>query len=54
MARQLFAYVLTIMCMVTLTSDFGSRSWHFSGSSVTIVWNIPIHAFSETYGPDNV
>jgi hypothetical protein len=45
---KLFAYVLTIMCIVTLTSDLGSRPWHFLGSSVTILWNIiPIHAFSK-------
>jgi hypothetical protein len=35
-----------------LTSDLGSRSWHFHGSSVTILWNIiPIHAFSEKLWP---
>jgi hypothetical protein len=45
---KLFAYVLTIMCIVTLTSDLGSRSSHFLESSETILWNIiPIHAFSE-------
>jgi hypothetical protein len=32
-------------------SDLGSRSWHFLGSSVTILWNIPIHAFSEKLWP---
>jgi hypothetical protein len=48
---KLFAYVLTIMCIMTLTSDLGSRSWHFLGSSVTILWNIPIHAFSEKLWP---
>jgi hypothetical protein len=31
-----------------LNSDLGSRSWHFLGSSITILWNIiPIHAISE-------
>jgi hypothetical protein len=30
-----------------LTSDLGSKSWHFLGSSVKILWNIPIHAFNE-------
>jgi hypothetical protein len=49
---KLFAYVLTVMCRVTLTFDFGSRSSHFLGSSVTILWNIiPIHAFSENLWP---
>jgi hypothetical protein len=43
----------TTMCTVTLplTSDLGSRSWHNLGSSVTILWNIPIHAFSENLWP---
>jgi hypothetical protein len=31
---NLFAYVLTFMCIVTLTFDLGSRSWQFLGSSV--------------------
>jgi hypothetical protein len=46
---KLFAHVLTIMCIVT--SDLGSRSWHFLGPSVTILWNISIHAFSENLQP---
>jgi hypothetical protein len=30
------------------TNDLGSRSWHFPGSSVTLLWNsIPIHELSE-------
>jgi hypothetical protein len=34
------------------TNDLGSRSWHFLGSSVTILWNIiPIHVFSENLWP---
>jgi hypothetical protein len=38
----------TSMCIVTLTSDFRSRLWHFLRSGVTILWNIiPINAFSE-------
>jgi hypothetical protein len=33
-------------------SDLGSRSWHFLGSSVTILWNIIlIHAFSANLWP---
>jgi hypothetical protein len=33
------------------TNDLGSISWHFLESSVTILWNIPIHAFSENLWP---
>jgi hypothetical protein len=41
----------TTMCIVTLTSDLGWRSWHFRGSNVTILWNIPIYEFSENLWP---
>jgi hypothetical protein len=52
---KLFAYILTIMCIVTLTVD--QWPWiklmtHFLGSNVTILWNIiQIHAFSEKLWP---
>jgi hypothetical protein len=36
----------------TVYSDLGSRSWHFLGSSVTILWNIPIYAFGENLWPE--
>jgi hypothetical protein len=39
------------MGIVTQTSDLGSRLLHFLGSSVTILWNISIHAFSENVWP---
>jgi membrane-bound metal-dependent hydrolase YbcI (DUF457 family) len=52
---KLFAYILIIMCIVTLTFDLWSKSWHFLESSVTILWNIiPIHVSVKNYGPDNV
>jgi hypothetical protein len=35
-----------------LTSDLGSRLWHFLWSGVTILWNfIPIHAFNGNLWP---
>jgi hypothetical protein len=37
---KLFAYVLTTMCIVTLTYKIRSRSWHFPRSRATIVLNI--------------
>jgi hypothetical protein len=40
-----------VLWLWPLTSDLGSRSWHFLGSSLTILWNIPIHAFSENLWP---
>jgi hypothetical protein len=36
----------------SLTSDLGSRSWHFLWAIVTTLWNIiPIHAFNENLWP---
>jgi hypothetical protein len=43
--------ILKQLCIVTMTFDLGSRSWHFLGYSVAILWNIPIHAFSENLWP---
>jgi hypothetical protein len=39
MAWTNYVPFLTIMCIVTLTFNLGSRSWHFLRSRATIVWN---------------
>jgi hypothetical protein len=45
-------YVYSDLDLWQVMTDLGSRSWHFLGSSVTILWNIvTIHAFSEHLWP---